>query len=142
MKIPRLKLRQLIENFILKEMNDNSGIVKNLNTLISDAKQKDEEFRINRQDVHQQPPKDDWVQIEMLVDSLGFNNNPPKELSIHSVVDAEEGEILADYLTYDQAVQFGHQQRLVPFDGFEGYRSDLSRKKGRSLYFVYADYAG
>ena len=52
MKISRSKLRRLIENVILKEMNDNSEIIRNLNALISDAKQREKEAREASEEIY------------------------------------------------------------------------------------------
>ena len=139
MKVTRKQLRRLIESSI----ND-ASIVQKLNTLIADAKNMEEEFRATRDDVHKQPPKyieDTWTQIDELVLGMGMNANPPKELSVHRVVDADEGEILASYLTYDEAVAYGRGLAMVPVDGFEGEKVDVPIADNRgNLYFRHYDY--
>jgi len=137
MRISRLKLRRLIENFVLREMNSDADIVNNLNTLIHDAKQREIEAREASEELYYDHPSDDYDQIEILVSSLGFNQNPPKELSIHYVVEAEDGEVLASYLTYDQAVEFGKRKRLIPVDGFGGKQVAIPVvADGRNIYFI------
>ena len=97
MKITRKQLRKLIsESMFTSEQSQQ--IIKNLNSLIFDAKNMEEEFRATRVDVHKQPPEhiqNTWEHIELLINSLGLDRQSPKEASIHYVVDAEEGEILA-----------------------------------------------
>ena len=48
----------------------------------------------------------------------------------------EEGEILANYLTYDQAVQWGFNQRMIPADS-EGNKMTEPIAYGRSVFFIY-----
>jgi len=137
MRITKRKLRILIESLI----NDVS-IVQKLNIAISDAKKAEEEFRATRDDVHKQPPEyieNTWGQIDELILGLGMNENPPKELSVHRVVDPEEGEILASYLTYDEAVAYGRGLGMVPTDESGRKVSTPFVDDRGNLYYVYPD---
>ena len=139
MKITRKRLRKLIIESLGDTTNDMMLIIQNLNSLIFDAKNMEEEFRATRVDVHKQSPEhiqNTWEHIELLINSLGLDKQSPKEASIHYVVDAEEGEILASYLTYDQAVEFGLGLGMVPVDGFEGQQTNVPGQEGRRLYFA------
>ena len=108
MKLSRKQLRMIL----LREMNDNAAAIKNLNYLISVAKQQEKEARAASGEIYYDHPSDDWDYIEFLVSSLGFDVNPPKSLSIFSVVD-DDGEILKSYLTYDQAMKYIQNNQLI-----------------------------
>lgn len=139
MKLNRAQLRVMITEALEKPTHDPT-VIQKLNSLIAAAKQKDDAFRKTRDDIFHQPPKDDWAQIDMLIDSLGMNINPPKELSVHKVVDGQEGEILASYLTYDEAVAYGRGLAMVPVDGFNGrIVSEPVPAESGNLYYVYQD---
>ena len=115
-------------------------MVNGLNELIAAAKKNDADFRATRDSVHQRPPEDEWNYIDGLLKDIGMDVNPPKELSVHKVVDGQEGEILASYLTYDEAVAYGRGLAMVPVDGFNGrIVSEPVPAESGNLYYVYQD---
>ena len=144
MRITRRKLRRLIESAMCESnmfsSEQRAAQVQGLNALIDDAKKVDAEFRATRDDVHQRPLQDQWDYIEVLLKDTGMNVNPPKELSIHRVVDAEEGEVLASYLTYDQAVAYGRGLAMVPADASGRKASTPVVDDRGNLYYVYQDH--
>ena len=115
-------------------------MVNGLNELIAAAKKNDADFRATRDSVHQRPPADEWNYIDGLLKDTGMDVNPPKELSVHRVVDGDEGEVLASYLTYDQAVEYGRKRRMIPVDRFDGNKADTPVvADDGTVYFIYSD---
>ena len=79
-------LRKTIRKLILETTD---AYVEKLNTMMVDASE------------------ESWNQIIELIETL-YGDNPPPDLKVWGIVEVEEGEVLLNGVTQDEALNFSH----------------------------------
>lgn len=138
-------LRELIRKILLEEVQ-NPDMVEKLNELIDAENENDATWNLNRWDrdnPYAAPPKDGRKQIELLMHSLDWIENPPKELKCWYIIEAIDGEIIgqSQHLSYDEVLQYAKENDFHPADELGNPNPDGPSKEqdGSGLYFIYGD---
>ena len=138
-------LRELIRRILLEEVQ-NPDMVEQLNGLIDVENEKEATWNLSRWDrenPYGEPPNQGRKQIELLMHSLDWIENPPKELKCWYIIEAIDGEIIgqSQHLSYDEVLQYAKENDFHPADELGNPNPDGPSKEdgGSGLYFIYGD---
>ncbi len=138
-------LREMIRRLLLEEVQ-NPDMVEKLNILIDAANENEATWNLSRWDrdnPYAEPPNQDRKQIELLMHSLDWIENPPKELKCWYIIEAIDGEIIgqSQHLSYDEVLQYAKENDFHPADELGNPNPDGPSKErdGSGLYFIYGD---
>jgi len=138
-------LREIIRKILLEEVQ-NPDMVERLNQLIDAANENEATWNLARWDRDNpwaEAPSNDRDQIELLMHSLDWVENPPKELKCWYIIEVPDGEIInnSNWLSYEQVLQYAKENDYHPADELGNYNPDGPSKEqgGSGLYFIYED---
>ena len=134
-------LREAIRKILLEEI-ENPDMVKKLNILIDAANENEATWNLSRWDrdnPYAEYPSQEWDQIEELMHSLDYIDNPPRDLKCWFITEMPDGEIInaSRWLSYDDALQYAKDNGLIPADRLGNPNPDGPEENGCELYFVY-----
>ena len=135
-------LREAIRKILLEEI-ENPDMVEKLNVLIDAANENEATWNLSRWDrdnPYAEYPSQEWDQIEELMHSLDYIDNPPRDLKCWYITEMPDGEILnaSRWLSYDDVLMYAKEIGYTPCDR-EGNPTDVPEENGCELYFVYEE---